>query len=73
MVAPAMERAMAACRAAHASSPWTVLARQRLHAATVGGSSLLALVEERAQAATLKAAELVVATLARCQGVRGMK
>ena len=73
MVAPAVERAVAACRAAHASSLRTVLAQQRLHAATVGGSAWLAPLEERAQAATLETAELLVAASARCQEVRGMR
>jgi hypothetical protein len=73
MMAPVVERAVAACRVAHASSLRTVEAQQRLHAATVGGSSWLEPLKERAEATTQETAELLVAASARCQEVRGMK
>jgi len=73
MMSPAVERAVAACRVAHASSLRTVEAQQRLHAATVGGSSWLEPLEERAEATTKETAELLLAASARCQEVRGMK
>jgi len=73
MMAPAVERAVAACRVAHASSLRTVEAQQRLHAATVSGSSWLEPLKERAEATTQETAELLVAASARCQEVRGMK
>ena len=73
LLAPAVERAVAACRVAHASSLRTVAAQQRLHAAKVGGSSWLEPLEEHAEATTLETAELLVAASARCQEVRGMK
>lgn len=73
LLAPAVERAVAACRAAHTSSVRTVEAQQRLHAAQVGGSSWLEGLEERAGALTVETAELLIAASARCQEVRGMK
>ena len=73
VLAPAVERAVEACRAAHASSVRTVAAQQKLHAAKVGGSSWLEPLEEQADLSTRETAELLVAASARCQEVRGMK
>ena len=73
MLAPAVERAIEACRAAHASSVRTVAAQKRLHDAKVGGSSWLGSLEDQADTSTRKTAELLVAASARCQEVRGMK
>ena len=73
MLAPAVERAIKACRAAHASSVRTVAAQKRLHDAKVGGSSWMGLLEEQADTSTRETAELLVAASARCQEVRGMK
>jgi hypothetical protein len=73
MLAPAVERAIEACQAAHASSVRTVVAQQKLHGAKLGGSSWLEPLEERADTSTRETAELLVAASARCQEVRGMK
>jgi hypothetical protein len=73
MLAPAVERAIEACRATHASSVRTVVAQQKLHGAKLGGSSWLEPLEERADTSTRETAELLVAASARCQEVRGMK
>ena len=73
LLAPAVERAIEMCRAAHASSVRTVAAQQRLHGAKLGGSSWLEPLEERADASTRETAELLVVASARCQEVRGMK
>ena len=73
LMAPAVERAVAACRAAHMSSLRTVAAQQKLHAAKVGGSAWLGPLEERAEASTQETARLLVAASARCQEVRGMR
>ena len=73
VLAPAVERAVEACRVAHASSVRTVAAQQKLHAAKVGGSSWLEPLEEQADLSTRETAELLVAASARCQEVRGMK
>jgi len=73
LLAPAVERAIEACRAAHASSVRTVAAQQKLHGATLAGSSWLEPLEERADTSTRETAELLVAASARCQEVRGMK
>ena len=73
MMAPAVERAIEACRSAHASSLRTVAAQKRLHDAKVGGSSWVALLEDQADTLTRATAELLVAASARCQEVRGMK
>lgn len=73
MLAPAVERAIEACRAAHASSVRTVTAQQQLHGAKLAGSSWLEPLEERADTSTYQTAELLVVASARCQEVRGMK
>ena len=73
LLAPAVERAIEACRAAHASSLRTVAAQKRLHDAKVGGSSWLGSLEDQADTSTRETAELLVAASARCQEVRGMK
>lgn len=73
LLMPVVERAVAACRAAHDSSVRTVAAQQQLHEAKLGGSSWLEPLEERAEASTLATAELLVAASARCQEVHGMK
>ena len=72
MLAPAVEEAVSACRAAHVSSMRTTEAQQRLHAAKVGGNSWLEGLEDRAAQSTQETAELLVAASARCQEVRGM-
>jgi len=73
LLAPAVDRAVEACRSAHASSVRTVAAHQKLHGAKLGGSSWLEPLEERADTSTRETAELLVAASARCQEVRGMK
>ena len=73
MLAPAVERAIEACRAAHASSVRTVAAQKRLYDAKVGGSSWVGSLEDHADTSTRETAELLVAASARCQEVRGMK
>ena len=73
LLAPAVERAIEACRSAHASSVRTVAAQQRLHGAKLAGPSWLEPLEERADTSTRETAELLVVASARCQEVRGMK
>ena len=73
MLAPAVERAIEKCRAAHASSVRTVAAQKRLHDAKVGGSSWVKSLEDQADRLTRETAELLVTASARCQEVRGMK
>ena len=52
VLAPAVERAVEACRRAHASSVRTVAVQQKLHAAKVGGSSWLEPLEQQADLST---------------------
>ena len=73
LLAPSVERAIEACRAAHMSSLRTVAAQKRLHDAKLGGSSWLGSLEDQADTSTRETAELLVAASARCQEVRGMK
>lgn len=72
LLAPSVETAVAACRAAHASSLRSTLAQTKLHAAQVDGSAWLEPLEERAEAATLETVGLLIVASSRCQEVRGI-
>ncbi len=71
LLAPVVERAVEACRQAHAASVQGVEAQQRLHRAKTEGGAWTELLEERAEALTRHAAESLLEAHARCQEAWG--
>ena len=72
LLQPVVERAVAACRAAHAASTRAVEAQQTLYRAKVEGGYLLPPLEARATALTEHAAKLLIEAYDHCQEARGV-
>ena len=71
LLAPLVAAAVEACRASHDASLTAAAMRERQQAAEAGGSLWAEPVRERADALTLRAAELLLDAHARCQEAEG--
>jgi hypothetical protein len=72
LLQPVVERAVMACRVAHAAATRSVEAQQKLYRAKLEGGYWLAAVEERATSLTEHAAKLLIEAHDRCQEARGV-
>lgn len=72
LLAPVVAAAIEACRASHDASLATVAMQERLLAAKTAGSRWAGPLGERADALTLRSAELLLAAHARCEEAEGV-